>query len=134
MILYKYLTTERLDVLRNREIRFTQPAALNDPFELNPFFDTLITKPNLEAEVVSTPLDLATPLTELYEKLPPDQKKKIPLDAVIYLGPQPTMAPLGYPRCADADYVAMRVARMLLAGMPPTVKERLANDCEAARR
>lgn len=55
-------------------------------------------------------------------------------DAVVYLGPQPTIAPLGYPRCADPDYVAMRVARMILAGMPPTVKERLAKDCDAARR
>ncbi len=33
MILYKYLTPERIDVLKNRKIRYTQPAAFNDPFE-----------------------------------------------------------------------------------------------------
>jgi hypothetical protein len=33
MIVYKYLHPDRIDVLRNTLIRFTQPAALNDPFE-----------------------------------------------------------------------------------------------------
>jgi DUF2971 family protein len=33
MIVYKYLHPDRIDVLQNTLIRFTQPAALNDPFE-----------------------------------------------------------------------------------------------------
>lgn len=33
MILYKYLHPDRLDVLRDRTIRFTQPGDFNDPFE-----------------------------------------------------------------------------------------------------
>lgn len=48
MIVYKYLHPDRIDVLRNTQIRFTQPAALNDPFEVMPnltevrrFFDKL---------------------------------------------------------------------------------------------
>jgi hypothetical protein len=36
MILYKYVTLARIDVLKRGMIRFTQPAALNDPFETNP--------------------------------------------------------------------------------------------------
>lgn len=32
-MLYKYLPPERLDVIKNLKIRFTQPSALNDPFE-----------------------------------------------------------------------------------------------------
>lgn len=36
MIVYKYLHPDRIDVLRNNKIRFTQPAALNDPFEVMP--------------------------------------------------------------------------------------------------
>jgi hypothetical protein len=36
MIVYKYLHPERVDVLKNNRIRFTQPAALNDPFEMMP--------------------------------------------------------------------------------------------------
>jgi hypothetical protein len=36
MIIYKYVTPERIDVLRNGHVRFTQAAALNDPFETHP--------------------------------------------------------------------------------------------------
>lgn len=36
MILYKYLATSRLDVLRKRVVRFTQPGDFNDPFEFRP--------------------------------------------------------------------------------------------------
>jgi hypothetical protein len=38
MIVYKYLHSDRIDVLENAAIRFTQPAALNDPFETMPCF------------------------------------------------------------------------------------------------
>src|SRR5258706_3354075 len=33
MTVYKYVTPERVDVLRNGRVRFTQAAALNDHFE-----------------------------------------------------------------------------------------------------
>ena len=39
MSLYKYLVPERFDVLQNGRIRFSQHMALNDPFEMKPFFD-----------------------------------------------------------------------------------------------
>jgi hypothetical protein len=39
--LYKYLIPARIDVLQNRSIRFTQHMALNDPFEMKPFFELL---------------------------------------------------------------------------------------------
>jgi hypothetical protein len=32
--LYKYVTAERIDVLQNELIRFTQPSALNDPWDV----------------------------------------------------------------------------------------------------
>ena len=38
MIFYKYVPPERIDILQNRLIRFTQPNALNDPFEARPNF------------------------------------------------------------------------------------------------
>lgn len=34
--LYKFLHQDRIDVLKNRKIRFSQPDALNDPFEFKP--------------------------------------------------------------------------------------------------
>lgn len=38
MILYKYFPPDRIDVLKNGTIRFTQLAALNDPFDCRPRF------------------------------------------------------------------------------------------------
>jgi tetratricopeptide (TPR) repeat protein len=38
MILYKYLAPDRIDVLKNGMIRFTQLSALNDPFDCRPRF------------------------------------------------------------------------------------------------
>ena len=47
MIFYKYLPPERIDILQNRLIRFTQPNALNDPFEAKPHFHAFATKVGL---------------------------------------------------------------------------------------
>ena len=38
MVFYKYVSAERIDILHNRLIRFTQPNAMNDPFEAKPHF------------------------------------------------------------------------------------------------
>ena len=38
MVFYKYLTKKRINVLEKRRIRFTQPNAMNDPFEARPDF------------------------------------------------------------------------------------------------
>ena len=47
MIFYKYLPPERIDIFQNRLIRFTQPNALNDPFEAKPHFHAFATKAGL---------------------------------------------------------------------------------------
>ncbi len=44
MVFYKYVSEKRIDILQNRLIRFTQPLALNDPFEANPHFYKLGSK------------------------------------------------------------------------------------------
>lgn len=41
MVIYKYVHPDRIDVLENGVIRFTQPTALNDPFETYPCFKSL---------------------------------------------------------------------------------------------
>jgi Protein of unknown function (DUF2971) len=41
MNVYKYVTPKRVDVLINGRVRFTQAAALNDPFEAHPCFTVL---------------------------------------------------------------------------------------------
>jgi Protein of unknown function (DUF2971) len=49
MSLYKYLHSERTDVLRDQRIRFSSPAVLNDPFELKPHLKTIATIEYAEA-------------------------------------------------------------------------------------
>ena len=51
MILYKYLTPARLDVLERRRIRFTQPAAFNDPFEFKPYIESAASQAHLQEYV-----------------------------------------------------------------------------------
>jgi hypothetical protein len=51
VVLYKYLTPARLDVLERRMIRFTQPAAFNDPFEFRPCIESAISQAHLREYV-----------------------------------------------------------------------------------
>lgn len=48
MKLYKYVVPDRVDVLQNRSIRFTQPEYLNDPFELRPRVEQLLSNADVE--------------------------------------------------------------------------------------
>lgn len=41
MTVYKYVTVKRIDIFQNCSVRFTQAAALNDPFEAHPCFSVL---------------------------------------------------------------------------------------------
>jgi len=38
MKLYKYVSPERIDILLKGQIRFSQPSAWNDPFEVQPYY------------------------------------------------------------------------------------------------
>jgi Protein of unknown function (DUF2971) len=40
--IYKYVIFDRIDVLRNGVVRFTQPSGLNDPFDLQPIVEDLL--------------------------------------------------------------------------------------------
>jgi hypothetical protein len=42
MTVYKYVVADRIDVLENGRIRFTQASALNDPFDVNPCLSDFI--------------------------------------------------------------------------------------------
>jgi hypothetical protein len=54
VIFYKYLPPERIDILQNRLIRFTQPNALNDPFEAKPHFYAFATKEGFSSAFADT--------------------------------------------------------------------------------
>lgn len=82
----------------------------------------------------------AAPYERLFGPQPPDpflqERPRVEdhFDAVLYLGPESsmTLGPLPYPRCTEPAYVDMRVARMVLSGMPDTVRDRLTSGCVAA--
>jgi hypothetical protein len=61
MSLYKYVPPERLDILRSLRVRFTQPGAQNDPFELRPVVDRF-----RRSEVARQ--GLAKPLSEEWDR------------------------------------------------------------------
>lgn len=67
MILYKYLSPHRLDVLENHMIRFTQYGDFNDPFELNPNIDKLAEEKEIRKLVEK---DFVKIIEEEYEKNP----------------------------------------------------------------
>lgn len=72
--LYKYLPLERLDVLGNRLIRFSQPSALNDPFELKPVFEDLLPEESIQEALEPSLELLEEALRADYEKLSQEQK------------------------------------------------------------
>lgn len=41
MSIFKYVTEERIDILKESCIRFTQPSQFNDPFEVFPYFQAI---------------------------------------------------------------------------------------------
>jgi hypothetical protein len=92
------------------------------------------------AMVKGTPLG-AIPYEDFFGPAPPvdifraNPRIEDHYDALISLGTPDALrlGPIHYPRCAEPDYVERRVGRMVATGMPPTVSERLAKECAAAK-
>jgi hypothetical protein len=83
MTLFKYIRPERIDVIENLEIRFTQPEALNDPFELRPHFDSIVAEADILANLTQTPVDLKPMVTQAYSMLSEEQRAMLSLDAAM---------------------------------------------------
>lgn len=55
MKLYKYVSPELWDkILKAKQIRFTQPEIFNDPFEMQPFYESLAEDPDIQRNVNET--------------------------------------------------------------------------------
>jgi len=79
-MLYKYLRPVRVDVLNKLEIRFTQPNALNDPFELRPRFESLIREAEVLASYSATPVDFDPILRQAYSMIPEESRSLLPYE------------------------------------------------------
>ena len=73
MTVYKYVTPERVDVLRKERIRYTQASALNDPFELPSFFEAIAPEAQILNQLAT--VDLTSHLIELYQKQPEESRR-----------------------------------------------------------
>lgn len=80
MTLFKYLCPERIDVIEYGLIRFTQPDALNDPFELRPRFESLVAEAEVLANLEETPVDLEPMLEQAYAMLPAAYRSMLPFE------------------------------------------------------
>ena len=49
MSVFKYLSPDRIDVLKDGYIRFTQPSEFNDPFESFPYFKAIAPKKDIDS-------------------------------------------------------------------------------------
>lgn len=67
MILYKYLSSDRIDVLLNCRIRYTQFGDFNDPYELSPNIDRIAAEEEIQK---LTKNDLPKLVEQEYEKHP----------------------------------------------------------------
>lgn len=85
MTLYKYVIPDRIDILKDGLIRFTQSDALNDPWEMRPFIERLMMDDTFEAEIAikARKMDqknLARLAAEnIWKALPRNQRRQIPL-------------------------------------------------------
>lgn len=50
-MLYKYLSPDRIDVIEHCQIRFTQSAAFNDPFEIKPHINAIAPEDELRRQL-----------------------------------------------------------------------------------
>lgn len=75
--LYKYVIPERIDILKNQLIRFTQPSALNDPFELQPVFGEVFSENELEDMFKPNLNYFEEALNKQFSQFPQKTRKKI---------------------------------------------------------
>src|ERR1700754_5292625 len=75
MGLYKYVVPGRIDILKGGYIRFTHPSALNDPFEVKPYFKLFKPTPTQLDELQNSPGRIIRKRArEKYNALPPTVK------------------------------------------------------------
>jgi hypothetical protein len=80
--LYKYFKPDRLDVLTSGRIRYSQPAAFNDPFEGRPYYKGFADVSSLEKRY---PQRFDRLVIEHYQSLSPELRNSIPQEDFIQM-------------------------------------------------
>ncbi|HWR44837.1 DUF2971 domain-containing protein [Sporomusa sp.] len=76
-MLYKYLAPGRIDVLQKCLLRYTQPGAFNDPFEVKPYISKLADKTDAQSILEDTAREA---IRKVYEEIPAAQRAAVPYD------------------------------------------------------
>ena len=79
MKLYKYCSSERVDILDTCLIRYTQPGAFNDPFETKPYIEKLSTPDEFEKTLDEL---LPEETKRMYDQLPELARRVFSFDFV----------------------------------------------------
>ncbi len=116
MTIYKYLAPRWVTVLRSSEIRVTQAAALNDPFELNAYFDLLLDEDVVLQGMIDTPIDITPNLRAAYEKLPGAAKAQMPLGLFLAFAKATLDSPKGARMMRETLGVALGAMRNATPG------------------
>ncbi len=77
MMLFKYLHPDRIDVLRNAMICFSQPSRLNDPFECKPHIQAIATQEEIDSSLNEQTSD--EKILEKYKEFPREVRRKMSL-------------------------------------------------------
>lgn len=83
MILYKYTSADYWEtILRDHLIRFSQPSVLNDPFEMQAYYESLSLDPNVKEQLTekNTGNNLVSLLEEALPKVPEDIRSMVDMD------------------------------------------------------
>jgi hypothetical protein len=83
MAIYKYVHEDRIDILENFMIRFTQPQEFNDPFEMFPYIQSLFQKGFFEKAITEQSQEdfdyhYLKAIHEGMEKVPEEKRINLP--------------------------------------------------------
>ena len=112
MRVYKYASPYLWDrILKAKQIRFTQPEVFNDPFEMQPFYESLAEDPEIqnnlsEAQLENTLKDL---FQQQYPNLPAEIQSLVPREFLRFYARMATPAALDHaPELLDGFTGAIR--------------------------
>ena len=87
---YKYIEPDRIDILENGLIRFTQPALFNDPFEMSPFIAAIASAAEIDEMFDS---QHEPHVREEYMKLNREMRRKISFEDFLKKYPKEILLP-----------------------------------------
>jgi hypothetical protein len=120
MTVYKYVHPDRVDILINGKIRFTQANALNDLFELRPYFDSLAPQSLLEQRLAEG-IDLLPHLRSAYERWPASLRQQVSFNQLVEMANHALETPEG-----KATYLAtLQWGLNLVRELTPLVRQQL---------